>query len=402
MTAGRDGREGPVIGLLGQYSSRNLGDAAIVTEIIRNLRERVPGVRFVAICARPDDAVRTFGMPAFPISGHGAAYREDGSPWSEADPPTGPAAATRRAFAVAAKLDLLVMAGGGQVDDYWGGVGEQPRSLATWSLLARLRRIPVAFLSVGVDQLASRLSRQLVLFALRRASLLSFRDEGSCRLLADMGLRRRSEVYPDPAFGATRGISGARAARTRVLLSPICRRSWPGASVEQHERYLDEFAVSARALIDDGLDVRFACSQITMDPEAVTSVTSRLERVPAGAWSVARVETFEDFVREAGEASLVVSSRLHGVILGLVAGTPVVALSVARKVDAVMADVELDDYCLQAALFDAPLLLERCRRALAQSPALTAHIQTRVARLADQLPAAYDAVVRLLPPRSAA
>jgi polysaccharide pyruvyl transferase WcaK-like protein len=401
MTSGGAGSDGPVIGLLGQYSSRNLGDAAIVSEIMRNLRARVPGARFVAICARPDDAVRAFGVPAFPISGHGAALLADGSPWADVDPPAGPAAATRRAFSLAGRLDLLVMAGGGQVDDYWGGAGEQPRHLATWSLLSTLRRVPAAFLCVGVDQLASPLSRRLVLFALRRAALLSFRDDGSRRLVAQLGLNRRCEVFPDPAFGTARAVVDRGTARKRILVSPICRRSWPGASAPQHERYLDELAACVRALIGAGFEVRFACSQISMDPESVERIVARLHDLSAEDWTVAQVETFEDFIREAGEASLVVTSRLHGVILALAAGTPVIALSVARKVDAAMAEAQLTDYCLQAAEFDGRMLFERCRRALDEGPRLAAEVRRRVSHIESRLPAAYDAVVRLLPPRRA-
>jgi len=43
---------------------------------------------------------------------------------------------------------------------------------------------------------------------------------------------------------------------------------------------------------------------------------------------------------------IVISSRLHGVLLAIVAGRPVLALSHERKVRAVMADAGVDSYCV--------------------------------------------------------
>ena len=344
----RAGKRSVRIGLLGQYSSRNLGDAAIVHEIIRNLRSRIPGAEFVGVCGRPDDTTRTHGIAAFPISGHGPAFRPDGTHWVEVNPPPGPGSGTRRIDGVVRTFDLLVMAGGGQVDDYWGGAGEQPRFLATWTVLARLRRVPAAFFCVGLDQLSTRTGRWLSLLGLRSAAFLSFRDEGTRDLLRQMGLRKPSAVYADPAFGLPGPTQSNFEHFRRVVVSPICKKSWPGASDEQYERYLRELAQYAEAAIRFGLNVRFACSQISMDPEAVTRVAAM---IPAGfrnSWTVAEVATFEDFVREARGADMVVTSRLHGAILALVAGTPVIAVSVARKVNAVMADAGLGEYCVEA------------------------------------------------------
>ena len=398
----RSGERAVRIGLLGQYSSRNLGDAAIVHEIIRNLRSRIPGAEFVGICSRPDDTTRTHGIAAFPISGHGPAFRPDGSPWLEVEPPPGPGSGTRRIDSVVRSLDLLVMAGGGQVDDYWGGAGEQPRFLATWTVLARIRRVPAAFFCVGLDRLATRVGRWLSLLALRNAAFVSFRDVGTRDLLRQMGLKKPSAVYADPAFGLPRSAQVGFVSQRRVLVSPICKRSWPGASDEQYERYLRELAHYAEASLRSGLEVRFACSQISMDPEAVTQVAALIPEALRDSWSVAEVETFDDFIREASSADVVVTSRLHGTILALVAGTPVIAVSVARKVSVVMAEVGLSEYCFEASSFGAARLVALSEQAAREGADVRRRINVSVQRLASRLPEAYEALaalVRLHPPR---
>ena len=394
----QSGRRAVRIGLLGQYSSRNLGDAAIVHGIIRNLRSRIPGAEFVGICSRPDDTTRTHGVAAFPISGHGPAFRADGSPWLEVDPPPGPGGGTRRIDRVVRSLDLLVMAGGGQVDDYWGGAGEQPRFLATWTTLARLRRVPAAFFCVGLDRLATRTGRWLSLLSLRNAAFVSFRDEGTRDLLRQMGLRKPSAVYADPAFGLPGPVQTAFVPRRRVVVSPICKKSWPGATHEQYEHYLRELAHFAEATIRSGLEVRFACSQISMDPEAVSRVGVQIPAALRDSWSVADVGTFEDFVHEASRADVVVTSRLHGTILALVAGTSVIAVSVARKVTAVMADVGLSDYCVEASDVDARRLVTLSDKAMSESAEVRRRINVSVQRLANRLPEGYAALAALVRP----
>ncbi len=388
------------IGLLGQYSSRNLGDAAIVHEIIRNLRDRIQSAEFVAICSRPDDATRTHGVAAFPISGHGPALLADGRAWVEADPPPGPGAGTRRIDRVVRSLDLLVMAGGGQIDDYWGGAGEQPRFLATWTLLARLRRVPVAYFCVGLDQLATRAGRWLTLLGLRSADFLSFRDVGTLELLRQMGLHKPGRVYADPAFGIAHAPGANPAPHRRLLLSPICKRSWPGASDEQYECYVRELGRYAEAMLQSGMRVRFACSQISMDPEAVARVTAMLPVALRDSWTVANVTTFDEFVKEAANADAAVTSRLHGAILALIAGTPVIAVSVARKVNVIMAESGLGEYCVEASHFDADRLGALTEQAIGASAALRQQIRDSVERSAGRLPEAYDALVELTNRRS--
>ena len=114
------------------------------------------------------------------------------------------------------------MAGGGQIDEYWGGAYAQPRFLATWTLLAKFRRVPTVYFGVGLDQLATRMGRFLALAALGYADLLSFRDHGTYELLQSLGLRKPGNVHADPAFGLAGVPRKEFVASGRVVISPIC------------------------------------------------------------------------------------------------------------------------------------------------------------------------------------
>ena len=188
----------------------------------------------------------------------------------------------------------------------------------------------------------------------------------------------------------------------RVVISPICQRSWPGATDEKYARYLHELARYCEAIIRAGLTVRFACTQISMDPDAVAAVSAAIDPVLRGSWSIAELTTFDQFIHEASAADLLVTSRLHGVILAVVAGTTVIAVSVARKVNAVMADLDLADYCLEAATFDADRLFALSMQALGHRGDLERQVREGASRIAATLPGAYDALATVLGTRSVA
>ena len=395
------------VGLLGMFTSHNLGDAAIVCEVMHNIVERRPDCEFVAINCEPEDAVRLLGIAAFPSDGYGQAFRADGSPWVEVDHPPPKWLArglgTRRILSVVRTLDLLVMAGGGQIEDFFGGTGSQPRVLFTWTGLARMHGIPVAYFGVGVDQLIEPASRMLVVNALRLATMRSFRDGGSVELLRHAGLRARSRVDPDPALGidARAMVPGPTISDGRIVVSPVSFRTFARARDEPYERYLQCLALGCEQWSAEGRALSFVCSDTAMDPPVVDEVLARTSAGTRSRCVVVRSATFEDFLGHVRGADCVVASRLHGIVLAIVAGAPVIAVSPARKVTRFMRDCGFADFCVempQIAPDMLPMLVQRIAVNRLELRRKVAEIaQTSRARL-DQ---AYDELAALLPPRQA-
>ena len=67
-----------------------------------------------------------------------------------------------------------------------------------------------------------------------------------------------------------------------------------------------------------------------------------------------------------------------------------------------MADVDLADYCLEAATFDADRLFALSMQALGHRGDLERQVREGASRIAATLPAAYDALATLLGTRSVA
>ena len=231
----------------------------------------------------------------------------------------------------------------------------------------------------------------------------SFRDAGSVELLRHAGLRARSRVDPDPALGldARAMVSGSAISDGRIVISPVSFRTFASTRDEPYERYLQCLALACDQWSADGRALSFVCSQTTMDPPVVDEVLARTSAGTRSRCVVARSTTVEEFLDHVRGADCVVASRLHGVVLAVVAGAPVIAVSPARKVTRFMRDCGFADFCVempQMAPDMLPTLVQRIADNRLELHRKVAEIaQTSRARL-DQ---AYDELAALLPPRQA-
>lgn len=392
------------IGLLGMYTSRNVGDTAIVDELMRNLRARIPHAEFVALNREPGDAVATHALPAFPSSGWGPAFLADGEPWRAVAQPwprwLPVATGTRRIATVLRGLDLLVMSGGGQLEDFCGGSAPQPRVLLQWTALARLLGVPVAFFSVGIDQVLEERSTRRILLAVRLASLRSFRDAGSIDILRSAGLDASCRTDPDPALGlAAPPGAGAPEPGTGapIIVNPISAKTWTLVREPWFDAYLTILGQACTAWAAAGHQIRFACSDTFMDPPIAERIMAALDPATRAACALAPVTTYADYLRAVAGARFVVGSRLHALILAAVAGTPVIAVSPARKVTRFMTDAGLDAWCIPMPELSLDKLLGLATGLEAAQPAVRAHLASQSRRWRAGLVEAYDALAALVP-----
>jgi len=391
------------IGLLGMFTSRNLGDAAIVREVMSNIALRRPDCEFVAINRDPADAVQLLGIAAFPSEGYGPAYLADGTSWEEVEHP-GPwwldrGLGTRRIVAVLRTLDLLVMSGGGQIEDFFGGPGSQPRVLLTWTALARVFGVPVAYFSVGVDQIFSRASQTMAVNAVRLAQMRSFRDSGSIELLRVAGMRRPGRVDPDPALGMN--MPPVREPGTGlgnvIVVSPISFRTWTTVREATYDHYLRALAAACDRWAGAGASLRFVCSDVSMDPSAVTEVLSRVTEATRSRGVFVEVRTAEEFLQQVAAARFVVASRLHGLVLSVAAGVPVIAISPARKVLQFMGDCDLAEFCIDMSAVSEEGLVAIANRVEFERDQLCRKVAGVTEASRAGLASAYDELVALLP-----
>ncbi len=372
----------PTILLLSPSGWGNLGDAAILDSTIHAIRSRWPDPRIVGVTLSPRDTEARHGIEGFllagrSLSGYGMIGRpERGEQPLDSDLPgmtrlsrlpfmlrpvravnnalltlLGEPPHSRQAARLIAESDLVVAAGGGQLDEFWGGPWGHPYALYKWGRLAQRAGVPFALLSVGMCELETRLGRRFVRRALDLASYASLRDRLSGRRADALGLREPSRIVPDLAYGIVLpevptpvGTSRQR----KVGISPIAYRdprSWPGGDPGFFQNYIALLVGFIRGLLADRCAVSLFATD-WCDWAVIDDVRAALSPAERDAVEVADTRTVPDLLRHIDNLDLVVASRMHGLLLAQCAGRPTIALSYDRKVDTLMSDMGFSHFCL--------------------------------------------------------
>ncbi len=395
----------PRIGLISPYWGTNLGDAAIIESARTHLIRLSPKAEVLLIVLDYEYASKLHGLEGFPLAAIPRPYYF--STWmlkpSEQTMPlphtTGVASprldlrtvlkktagriplvlpVARRlrdsmqmialesrhllqARRVVRSLNALIIAGGGQFDDEYGGPWGHPYSMFKWITLARIAHVPVFFVGVGVDDLHHSLSGWFLRRILVQARRVSLRDAGSLEILRRLGIQRELISCPDLAFGMstlngdTPFTEAPAQSHLTIGLSPISfglEGSWPTIHRDVFERYWHELRVFAASLlkanhslkifITDGGDTKLA--KLLYDQ--LVSAGSNGGHVQL--FPLLKLQELTNLLRS---CDAVVASRLHGVLLSHISGVPVLAISYRRKVMVHMEDMGQERFCLNLETF---------------------------------------------------
>ena len=404
----------PRVALLTPYTGGNLGDAAIQDAVIANLRRRMPGTEFLGITLSDDNFLKQHGAGAFPLLAAPVwpPFRRNQEPNTAercanlSDHPArkNQAGAIRRVlrrvlvwlpflkraragmavvvgeilhswegYRVIRRQDLLIVSGGGQLDERWGGPWRLPFAVCKWALLARAARVPCVLVSVGACQVTSWTARRFFSSALRMCCYRSYRDAKTRAITASFWpCATQDSVVADLAFSLSdselpspvRDIRTMARGRPVIAVSPIAYGkpgNWPTPDPALHNRYVRQMAQVMGCLARRGYFVVLVCSSLGDDEGVIPNLMGLLDeetrRSLDGQIHFPKIQTWSDLVAVLSDVDYLIASRLHGAILGFLSGVPAVAISFHPKVDWLMDELHLTDYLLQIADFTAEEVL---------------------------------------------
>lgn len=435
---------GPRVGILAHVGNGNLGDEATVAALIAAVRERDPaaapvvfsaypadtearhGVRAVAIRREVTRRVRAIGAPPAALVGTLAASLPSAASLKALVKrvpglyrllrksaglaralSNGPAELwfIARSFRALRRIDHLIVAGGGQLGDYFGGPWGYPFALFRWCTLARLAGVRVSFASVGAEPIRSPVSKWLIRWALASASYHSFRDLGSRRVIESIGSPGAHSVYPDLVHGfdlPRMREPAARGQHLAVAINPIPffdARYWAEHDETIYQHYVDTLAAFASWVAARGHQILFFPTQLHADPPVICDIELSMKRngAPAAAVQVQspRVTNFADLGKVLAAADVVVASRFHGIIFSLSQAKPVLALSYYRKTEELMCDMGLDDYVLPIRDLDLATFTRRFTSLEADLDGIRARIRDRCRAYRRTLRVQYDQILAI-------
>ncbi len=392
------------IGIFGHYGNQNLGDEAITSATIYQIRRRLPDSELIGFSLNPAATTDRHGIKAFPIrrpvekiiaspenvQGDDQLADSRGSFRTNLKqiPILYPVLKWLRDLLLYCRhgveelgflaqsyrrlrgLDLLVVAGSNQIEDSFGGPFGYPFTLWKWTKLAWLVRVPVTFVSVGASPMRSALSRFFCRGALRAAKYRSFRDESSKNVVESLGVEGENLVFPDLAFSLPQkpaAASDPRGTALTVAINPmpyLDGRYWPENEmvVDGYRDYVRKLAQFCEELLKQGHRIILFPTQLSTDglvgQDVITSMGAEASKYSSAQLQLREIKGFEDLFDTIREADLIVATRFHAVLFGHLACLPVLALSYQQKIDDLMAASGQTPYCLPIGKFSVDQLEE--------------------------------------------
>ena len=430
----------PRIAILAHVGNENLGDEAIVTALVQNLRRRCPGAELYGISCDPRDTerrhgIRTYAVRSGSVDGLRASLDRQPEPGS-AKPGATLAGRTRsvlrrvpgavaavHAVRTAARLlgaalsegrhavasyrvlratDLVIIAGSAQLMDNWGGPWAFPFTLFKWSLLAKMRGASVAFASVGVGPLTTRIGRALIRRCLMRADYRSYREDSSRNLVRSLGVSGLDPVVPDLVFSMEQLDGGSQPERGTPVVGinpmPLFDGSyWPEDDRPAYERYLETLARFADWLLGLGYEADFFPTQLRVDPGTIREIRGRMGRLPgSGRRDAGAMRSLDDVLAAVRHMDIVVATRYHGTLFPLLLGKPVLSIAYQPKTRDLMRLVGQEQFAIDFRKLDLARLQERFLALVDDQQAFTRTVAQRIREARRALDRQYDRLLALI------
>ena len=308
-----------VIGIAGSYGGLNVGDEAILTVAISDLRAALPEAEIVVFSRNVADTQTRHHVDRV-VPAREAMRAEIQSEVQ--------------------KLDLMLLGGGGILYD------REAENYLHVIRIAQQLGVPTATYAIGVGPLERRSERQDVVDVLNRMRFLTVRDHQTKRLLEQIGVDRPIAATADPAFLLERLpfpqslLEQEGIGKERHLVGMSVREPGGAAGDLQADVYHALLAHGADFIVDRfDADVLFVAME-RQDIREAHRVIGQMA-FPERAYVLRGQYPPGELAGLMHHLDLAVGMRLHFLIFAAVARVPFLALPYARKVSAMLEALQM-------------------------------------------------------------
>ena len=363
------------IAFFGHFNSTNFGNESTLQAILYHLRCYQPDAEVTCISTGPEATVATHQIEAIPISER----------FIESWLPRNPLLRVARGvfIGIPSELyrwitglirlwhtDMLIIPGTGLLTDAYGLLGWGPYNMFKWSLMAKVCRCKLLFVSVGAGPIYGALGRFLVKLALSLANFRSYRENSTMQYLKGIGFRADNDrVYPDLVFSFPEAViphPDTKKSRRSVVglgvMGDAGKYSVSRPSNEIYRAYLGNLVRVVRWLLAHENDVRLLIGDLDdmrAKEEFRALLGERLSVCDQGHIIDEPVFSVEGLLSQIAATDIVVATRFHNVLLALLCNKPVISISFHHKCESLMSAVGLSAYCLDINDLKADKLIEK-------------------------------------------
>ncbi|MEA2568339.1 MAG: hypothetical protein QOI24_340 [Acidobacteriota bacterium] len=304
---------------IGSEQARHIGDEAMLEANLDSLRRVFPGAAFTIVARDPEWAARRYGVDTV----------------SSFDFPRDQAAAAERRSILAALLessdnrqhatidavasaDAVIVSGGGNLSSSWPDLLYERAALLQ---LAHRFGKPSVVLGQTIGPHLGEDERRLLVASLAHARFVGVRELPSAMLAVDLGVRHQRLWYQfDDSMRIDEPAAVAPDEPTiAVTIDPQLRAAGEAlfASLADQLRMLADATGARLVLIPHAFG-----GEASGNPSDLTEARLLAGKIGASRVSVVEALDVEEARRAAASASLVISSRYHPIVFGLIAGVP--------------------------------------------------------------------------------
>lgn len=409
-------REHRRIAFYGHFGGHNFGNDLTLETILHHLRRFDPDAEVTCICTSPDAVTGTYHVSAVPL--------EKSITWIPAwQPGSTLMRLVRRlcigvptrlyllagSLALLVRTDALIVPGTGLLNDAYGVFAWGPLNIWKWTLMAKLCRCKVFFVSVGAGPIYGTAGKMLVRSALAMADGRSYRDDSSKRYLRDLGMGRDDDpVYPDLVFSYP--VIAEPRRLTEVDAKPIIgvglmdyawRYSVANPSSNTPELYRSALATFVEWAADRGNRIRLLTGDMA-DLKTVEEFVGSLPSDLAQHVTSTEIDSVGSLLVAINDCDLVVATRFHNVLVSLLYEKPTIAIAFHHKCDELMRSVQAERYCLDINSLDSDQLIAAFEDLVLDSERATGVIRARIGCFRALLEEQYDSIFARVWPDSLA
>lgn len=407
-------RESRIV-LYGHFGSGNIGNDSSLEAIVHAIKKYRPMAEVICICNGPQLVKERYGIKTEQMS----------IPPGHVEEPS-----SNRFLSILRKLwrrlstevefwvrrpgwfqpgDQFIIVGTGAVDDmsvkhFWNA----PYDLYRWCKVAKRGGAKLIFLSVGVGPIQNRISRILMLRALRMADYRSYRETAAFEYLKSVGYKTGGDpLYPDLVFSLPREalpVLQTSSAETVVGLGLINYYGWrydPVHGEKIYQEYIAKIKCFVTWLLEKGHKIRIIVGD-NVDARPVQDVLEYVAKEhpnQRGRVIVENISDVHELFHQIAQTDIVVASRFHNVLCTLMLERPVISLGYHAKNEVLMAGMGLASYCQHIEEFTFDRLVEQFERYKADFDEAVQRIHQKNEHYRELLDEQYRAV--LLPRENA-
>jgi polysaccharide pyruvyl transferase WcaK-like protein len=305
------------------------------------------------------------------------------------------------------RTDILIIPGTGLLTDAYGLLSWGPYNLFKWSLIAKVCRCKLLFVSIGAGPVYGTLGKYFIKSMLSLADFRSYRDSSSKRYLENIGFRASNDrVYPDLVFSLPEAViphQGTKNGRRSIiglgLMGYAGKYSVSRPSNEIYLAYLDNVVEFVRWLLAHEYDVRLLIGdvgdrRVTQEFRSLLRERSSVRDCDEGRIIDEPVFSAEQLLSQIAATDIVVATRFHNVLLALLCNKPVIAISFHHKCESLMSAMGLSAYCQDINDLKADKLIENFCDLETNGDKLKPLIREKVMEFREALDEQYNLIFR--------